>query len=82
MATLLLLLINGIYTVGKPPAAQTIKPARFIDHIHVPTRVFAYLACDTQSIDWRANSSIAMVLQGLANWFRCVMSTRCAWEAI
>ena len=26
-----------------------------------------YLVRDTQSIDWRANSSIGMVLQGLAN---------------
>ena len=79
MATLLLLSINGIYTVGKPPAAQAIKPAHLIDPIHAPTRV---LTRDTQSIDWRANSSIGMVLQGLANWLRCVMSTRCAWEAI
>ena len=34
-----LLSINGIYTVGKPPAAQTIKPAHLIDPIHAPTRV-------------------------------------------
>ena len=54
MATLLLLSINGIYTVGKPPAAQAIKPAHLIDPIHAPTRVLAYLAHDTQSIDWRA----------------------------
>ena len=82
MAMLLLLSFNGIHTAGKPPAAQTIKPAHLIDPIHAPTRVLAYLAHDTQSIDWRANSSIAMVLQGLANWLRCVMSTCCAWEAI
>ena len=69
-------------SAGKPPAAQTIKPAHLIDPIDAPTRVLNYLACDTQSIDWRANSSIGMVLQGLANWLRCVMSTRCAWEAI
>ena len=55
VATLLLLSINGIYTVGKPPAAQAIKPAHLIDPIHAPTRVLAYLARDTQSIDWRAN---------------------------
>ena len=39
VATLLLLSINGIYTVGKPPAAQAIKPAHLIDPIHAPTRV-------------------------------------------
>ena len=82
MAMLLLLSFNGIHTAGKPPAAQTIKPAHLIDPIHAPTRVLAYLACDTQSIDWRANSSMAMVLQGLANWPRHVMSTSCAWGAI
>ena len=82
MATLLLLSFNGIYTAGKPPAAQAIKPAHLIDPIHAPTRVLNYLARDTQSIDWRVNSSIGMGLQGLANWLRCVMSTRCAWEAI
>ena len=64
MATLLLLSINSIYTVGKPPAAQAIKPAHLIDTIHAPTRVLTYLARGTQSIDWRANSSIGMVLQG------------------
>ena len=31
MATLLLLPIDGIYTAGKPPAAQAIKPAHLID---------------------------------------------------
>ena len=36
---LLLLSFNGIYTAGKPPAAQTIKPAHLIDPIHAPTRV-------------------------------------------
>ena len=82
MATLILLPIDGIYTAGKPPAAQAIKPAHLIDHIHAPTRVLAYLARDTQSIDWRANSSMAMVLQGPAYWHRHVMCTCCAWGAI
>ena len=81
MATLLLLSFDSIYTAGKTPAAQAIKPAHLIDLIHAPTRVLTYLARDTQSIDWRANSSIGMVLQGLANWHRHVMSTCCAWEA-
>ena len=79
---LLLLSFDSIYTVGKPPAAQAIKPAHIIDPIHAPTRVLAYLARDTQSIDWRANSSIDMVLQGPAYWHWHVMSTCCAWEAI
>ena len=82
MAMLLLFSINGIYTVGKPPAAQAIKPAHLIDPIHAPTRVLTYLARDTQSIDWRANSSIGMVLQGPAYLHRHVMSACCAWEAI
>ena len=38
MAALLLLSINSIYTAGKPPAAQAIKPAHLIDPIHAPTR--------------------------------------------
>ena len=64
---LLLLSIDGIYTAqAKPPAAQAIKPAHLIDPIHAPTRVLTYLARDTQSIDWRANYSIGMVLQGPA----------------
>ena len=67
MATLLLLSFDSIYTAGKTPAAQAIKPAHLIDLIHAPTRVLTYLARDTQSIDWRANYSIGMVLQGLAN---------------
>ena len=82
VATLLLLSFDSIYTAGKPPAAQAIKPAHIIDPIHAPTRVLAYLARDTQRIDWRANSSIDMVLQGPAYWHWHVMSTCCAWEAI
>ena len=31
VAMLLLLSFNGIHTAGKPPAAQTIKPAHLID---------------------------------------------------
>ena len=77
----ILLSINGIYTIGKPPAAQAIKPAHLIDPIDTPTRVLTYLARDTQSIDWCANSSIGMVLQGPAYWHRHAMSTCCAWEA-
>ena len=52
---MILLPIDGIYlyTSGKPPAAQAIKPAHLIDPIHAPTRELTYLARDTQSIDWR-----------------------------
>ena len=39
VAMLLLLSIDGIYTAGKPPAAQAIKTAHLIDPIHAPTRV-------------------------------------------
>ena len=39
IALLVVVSFDSIYTAGKPPAAQAIKPAHLIDPIHAPTHL-------------------------------------------